>query len=130
MKMLVESEGVDYIIAATREVPTQLSINPTQYLPRKNFMKVPHYQRESFMVEEINEEYGLGVMQPGAANGLATPILEEVQEMPNEVIAIIIATVKCVAPACAVEEIEQVAPADLLDCNTVMAIDVAGRVRL
>ena len=66
---------------------------------------------------------------PCDAKGLATLILDEVQEMPNEDEVIIIATFKF-AHADAVEESEQVAQAGVLDCSTVVAMDVAGRVLL
>ena len=47
--------------------------------------------------------------------------------MPSEEEGIIIATVKWVAHAAAVQGRQQVAPAGMLDCRTVVAMDVAGR---
>ena len=67
---------------------------------------------------------------PCGAKGLATPILDEVQEMANEDEVMIIATVKCVAQAEAVEESEQGAPAGVLVCSTVVSMNVAGRTLL
>ena len=43
------------------------------------------------------------------------------------ILLIIIATVKCLAHAVPVEGSQQVAPAGVLDCSTVVAMDVAGR---
>ena len=84
------------------------------------------------MGEAINDGYGLGVMQrvPCAANGLATIILDEIQQRPSEEDAILIAIAKCVPHAVSVEGSQKVAPAGVLDCSTVMAMDVAGRVLL
>ena len=63
------------------------------------------------MREAINDGYGVGVRQrvPCGGKGLATPILDQVQEMPNEDEEIIIATGKWSGHADAVEESEQVA---------------------
>ena len=56
--------------------------------------------------------------------------MDEVQEIPNEGEVIVIATVKCVAHADAVELNEQVPRAGVLYCSIVVARDVAGRVML
>ena len=67
----------------------------------------------------------LGV--PCGLQGLATSILHEVQMMPYEAKVIILATLKCVAHTDAVDGSEQLAPAGVLDCSTMVAMDVAGR---
>ena len=56
--------------------------------------------------------------------------MNEIQESPDAEYAVILATVKCVAHADAVEGSEQEAPAGVLDCSTVVAMDPAGRVLL
>ena len=60
---------------------------------------------------------------PSGAKGLATPILEEPQEMPNANAVVIIPTMKCLAHADAVDGSKQVSPAGVLDCSNVMGID-------
>ena len=57
------------------------------------------------MAEEIDEGFGLGVRNrfPCVVKGLETPILDEIHDLPGEQEAVIIATVKCVAHADAVE---------------------------
>ena len=84
------------------------------------------------MAEAIDFGYGLGVMQqvPCGAQGLATQYSEEIQESSGEDQAVIVATVKCVAHADAVEGYQQVAPAGVLDCRTLIAMDAAGRLLL
>ena len=63
--------------------------------------------------DAIDHGYGIGVMQriPRGAKALATPYLHEIQESPDAEYAVILATVKCVAHADAVEGSEQEAPA-------------------
>ena len=81
------------------------------------------------MGEPSIEGYGVRVLQPEpcAVKGLATPILDGLQEMPNENEAIIVATVKCVSPADGLEESEQIPPARVLDWSTLVTLDGAGR---
>ena len=67
---------------------------------------------------------------PCGAKPLATPYLSEIQESPDAEYAVFLATVKCVAHAEAVEGSEQEAPAGVIDCSTVVAMDPAGRVLL
>ena len=128
-KKLEEDQGVDKIFAAARAVPAQLGIDPAQYIPPNNFQKLARYEGEPALGKAIEKGNGLGVMQrvPCGAKGLATPILDEVQEMPTEDEVIIIARVKCVAHAAAVQGSQQVAPPGMLGCSTVVAMDVAGR---
>ena len=54
----------------------------------------------------------------------------EVQASPEERSAVIIATVKCVAHAEAVDGSKQRDPTGMLDCSTLVAMDCAGRVLL
>ena len=128
-KRLEEAQGVDKILLAARAVSTQLGMNPAEQRPVNTFQKFARYQGEHLLGEGINEGSGLCVMQrlPCAANGLAILILDEVQDMPTEDDVVLIATGKCVAHADAVEESQQGAPAGMLDCCTVVAMDVAGR---
>ena len=63
---------------------------------------------------------------PCAAKGLATPYLYDIQNTPDAQYAVILAIVKCVAHADAVKGTEQDAPAGVLDCSTVVAMDPAG----
>ena len=56
--------------------------------------------------------------------------MDEIQNTPDAEYAVILATVKWVAHADAVEGIEQEASAGVLDCSTVVAMDPAGRVLL
>ena len=67
---------------------------------------------------------------PCGAKALATPYLNEIQESPDAEYAVILATVKCVAHADAVEGSKQEATAGVLDCSTVVAMDPAGGVLL
>ena len=50
--------------------------------------------------------------------------------MPGEQEVLILATVKSVAHADAVEGSQQVSPAGVLDCSTLVAMDAAGRLLL
>ena len=77
------------------------------------------------MGEPSIEGYGVRVLQPEpcAVKGLATPILDGLQEMPNENEAIIVATVKCVAPADGLEESEHIPPSGVLDWSTLFTLD-------
>ena len=90
---------------------------------------MPGYEGEPLLGEAIDEGYGLGVMQRVhcGAQGLATPYLAEIQQIPNEEEVLLIATVKCVANADTVQGSQQVAPAGVLDCSTVVAMDAAER---
>ena len=124
-----EAKGVDKIHEAAEEVQSQQVIHPNQDVPHNNFQNLSQYVQEALLAEAINEGYGLAVMQKVlcAASGLATPILDEISEMPSEEEAIIIARVKCVAHSDAVEGGQQISPVGVLDCSTVVAMHVAGR---
>ena len=82
--------------------------------------------------DAIDIEYGIGEKRwiPCGAKELASPYLNEIQNTPDAEYAVILATVKCVAHTDAVEGSDQVAPAGVLDCSTVVAMDPAGRVLL
>ena len=54
----------------------------------------------------------------------------EMQASPDERNAVIVATVKCVAHADAVEASKQRDPVGVLDCSTLVAMDSAGIVLL
>ena len=84
------------------------------------------------MEKAIDEAFGVGVIQRVAcsAKGLVTPILEEIQKMRGEQEVVILATVKCVAHADAVEGSQKVGPAGVLDCSTVVGMDAGGRLVL
>ena len=66
----------------------------------------------------------------GGAPRLARPYLAEIHESPDDEYAVILSTVKCVTHTDAVEGSEQVAPAGVLDCSTLVPKDAAGRVLL
>ena len=105
-KKLEEAQGVEKIFAATRAVPAKLEIDHVQHIPVNNFQKLARYEQDALVGEALDEGYGLTVIQRvhGGAKGLSTPIFDEVQEMPTEDEVVIIATVKCVAHAVAVDE--------------------------
>ena len=123
---------MDKILTAAREVSAQLGINLEEHRPINNFQKLPAYEKEPLIAEAIDEGLGLCMMTrvTCAATGLATPILDEIREMSGEQEAVFIATVKSVTHAYAVERGQHIAPASVLDCSTVVAIDEAGRLLL
>ena len=117
---------------AARGVPAHLGIDPAYYAPNNNFQQLARYEEEPLPTDAIDDGYGIGVMQqiPCGAKGLATPYLDQIHNTPDAEYAVILATVKCVAHADAVEGSAQEAPAGVLDCSTVVAMDPAGRVLL
>ena len=64
---------------------------------------------------------------PYAAKGLATPILDEVQQMPREEEASIIETENCVPKSNAFEGTQQGAPLRVLECSTLVALHGVAR---
>ena len=131
-KTLKAEGGVDKILRAAGGVPAKLGIDPTRHAPNNNFQRVEPYEDVPLPTNAIDLGYGLGVMQQiqCRANALATQYLQEIQESPVAEYAVILATVKCVLHADAVEGSEEEAPAGVLDCSTLVAMDPAGRVLL
>ena len=109
---------------STPQAHTQTGIDATQHHPIYIFQKLPRYEVEPLLNEKDEEVHARCVTQrvPSGVQGLATPILQEVEMMPNENEAIIIATLRCVAHIDSVEVSEHVAPAGMLDCSTLVAI--------
>ena len=128
-KILEGPQGFDKIFAAVLEAPAQLCIDPVQDIPTNNFQKLPGYEGDPLFGYGIYDGYALGVFQPVPcwAKGLVTPILDDVQEMPNEDEAIIITILKCAAQAESVEPSEQETPASMLDFSTALTMDLTRR---
>ena len=120
---------MDKISTTGGYVPALLGIDPAQQTPHNNLQKLPRYECEPLLGEAIHQGYGLGIRLPVhcPAPRLASPNLDEIQEMPNQDQAVLIATLKCVAHAEAVEGSQQVAPAWMLDWSTVVSMEAARR---
>ena len=131
-KKLKAEGGVDKILTAARGVPAQLAIDLTLQSPNNNFQQLATYEQASLPTAAIDLGYGIGLIQqiPCGGNPLATPNLSEIHETPYAEYAVILATVKCVAHADAVEIMEHEAPPGVLDCSTVVAMDPVGRMLL
>ena len=123
---------LDQILTAARNTPNELGIHPEYHVPHNIRQALPPYELEPLPRQAIDDGSGLSVMQeiPCGVASLATPYLREMQASPEERNAVIIATVKCLAHANAVTASKQTDPVGVLDCNTLVAMDSAGRVLL
>ena len=83
------------------EIPAQLRTDRAQHPPHNIFQKLVEYEREPAMGQALENGFGLALMTrvTSAAKGLATPILDEIQDIRGDGEGGIIATVKCVAHA-------------------------------
>ena len=102
------------------------------HVPQSTRQQLAPYEFEPLPRKAIDNGYGLGIMQETQCSvpSLASPYLVEVEASPEERSAVIIDTVKCAAHAEAVDGSKQRDPAGVLDCSTLVAMDVAGRVLL
>ena len=116
-KELVAPGKLDQILAAARNTPGELGIDPDSHVPQSTRQQLPQYEFEPLPRAAIDNGYGLGIMQetPCSVPSLASPYLMEMQASPEERSAVIIATVKCVAHAEAVEASKERDQADVLD---------------
>ena len=91
-------------MTAAREDPANLGIDPALRVSYNNFHQLARYSEEALPSAANDVGYGICVMQQiqSGAIALATPYLEEIQNMPDAHVAQNLATVNCVAHADAV----------------------------